>query len=155
MSLHDDIQRLCAAGAIQAIVRVGHQPFDTDDPIEITFEGGRVFTIDIGFEGATDLRVAEGRLLDLAFGHLRVEEPETFAGIADGWTTEPIDLPWAIGQVLSSPRRLAMTNPYRVDVGYVFDCGDRQLALFGEADLIFAAALDDPDIESFKLEVGA
>jgi hypothetical protein len=48
-----------------------------------------------------------------------------------------------------------MTHPYRVDVGYVFDAGDRQFALFGQSDLLFAAALDDPHIESFALEIGA
>ena len=48
-----------------------------------------------------------------------------------------------------------MTRPYRVEVGYAFACGGRDLALFGESDLIIAAALDDPDITAFALELGA
>ena len=155
MSLHDDILRLVGAGAIAEIARVVYAPFDTDDPIEIRFAGGVLFHVDIGFEAAADIVVGEGPLLEQAYGHLRTEEPDTFAAIARDWERETIDLPWAIGQALSNPRRLTMTNPYRVDVGYAFTCGARDLALFGEADLIFATALDDPDIESFKLEVGA
>lgn len=155
MSERDNIQKLCDAGPILEIARVGHAPFDEDDPIEIKCANGALFHIDIGFEAATDIRVGEGSVLDAAFGHLRAEEPAAFANIARDWTHEPIDLAWAIGEKLSAPRRLTMTEPYRVDVGYVFRCGARELALLGEGDLIFAAALDDPHIASFGLEVGA
>ncbi len=148
------IEALLAAGKITRVARVGHEPFEGDDPIEITFENGAVFHVDIGFEGATDIRIGEGALLEAAYGHLRSEEPETFAAIARDWTSEDIDLPWLVGAALTNPRRLAMTNPYRVDVGYVFDAGERQLALFGEADYIWAADLQDPELESFRLEIG-
>jgi hypothetical protein len=66
-----------------------------------------------------------------------------------------VDLPWLIGATLANPQRLAMTNPYRVDVGYVFDVNGRQLALFGEADYIWANELSDEENEGFRLEVGA
>lgn len=149
------IEALLAAGPIQSIARVGHAPFDEDDPLEIAFANGAVFHVEIGFEAATDVIVGEGPLLEAAFGHLRTEEPDSYSAISRDWTREPLDLDWPIGKQLANPRRLTMTHPYRVDVGYVFDAGDRQLALFGESDLIFAAALDDPHIESFALEIGA
>ncbi|PZO52004.1 MAG: hypothetical protein DCF16_10500 [Alphaproteobacteria bacterium] len=149
------IGALTDAGPIARIVRVGHAPFEGDDPIEITFADGRVFHIDIGIEAATDIRIGEGTLLEAAYGHLRSEEPEIYAAIARDWTSEDIDLPWAIGATLANPRRLAMTDPYRVDVGYVFDAGGRQLALFGEADYIWAADLADEELEGFRLEIGA
>jgi len=149
------IRALCEAGAIARLARVGHAPFGEDDPIEIWFVNGAVFHVDIGFEGATDIIVREGALLEAAYGHLRAKEPDTFAAIARDWTHQEIDLPWLIGASLRLPRRLAMTHPYRVDVGYAVDAGGRDLALFGEADLIFAAALDDPAIEGFRLDVGA
>lgn len=149
------VDALVAAGPMARIARVGHAPFEGDDPIEITFADGRVFHIDIGFEGATDIRVGEGTLLEAAYGHLRTEEPETFAAIARDWTSEDLDLPWLIGVALTNPRRLAMTNPYRVDVGYVFDAGGRQFALFGEADYITAADFADEELEGFALEIGA
>ncbi|MBC7770650.1 MAG: hypothetical protein H7124_17850 [Phycisphaerales bacterium] len=149
------LQALCEAGPIARIARVGYAPFEGDDPIEITFASGKLFHVDAGFEAATDIVVREGTLFEHAYGHLRTEEPDTFAAIARDWTSEDIDLPWLIGATLASPRRLAMTNPYRVDVGYVFDAGGRAFALFGEADYITAAALDDPELEGFALEVGA
>jgi hypothetical protein len=149
------LEGLLAAGPVAAIARVGHAPFDEDDPIEIRFASGRLFHVEVGFESATDIRVGEGALLDAAFGHLRTADAETFAAIARDWSHEEIALPWLIGRALANPRRLTMTQPYRVEVGYVFDAGDQQLALFGESDLIFAAALDDPHIASFALEVGA
>ena len=130
------LQALVAAGPIAQIARAGHAPFDEDDPLEITFESGAVFHIEIGFEAATDIVAGEGPLLEAAFGHLRTEEPDSFKAIARDWTSEPLDLPWIRGKTLANPRRLTMTHPYRVDVGYVFDAGDRQLALFGESDLI-------------------
>ena len=145
---------LCDAGLIARIARVGHAPFDEDDPIEITFANGRIFHIDTGAQAATDIVIREGTLLEGAYGHLRTEEPDAFDAIARGWGGEDMDLPWLIGAKLERPHRLLMTNPYRVEVGYVFNAGERELALFGEADLIFAAALDDPHIESFKLETG-
>ena len=146
---------LCAAGAIARIARVGHAPLGDDDPVEITFANGDMFHIDIGFEGATDIAIGAGPLLESAYGHLRVSEPETFAAIARDWSSQDIDLPWLIGATLSKPRRLIMTQPYRVEVGYVFAAGDRELALFGEADLIFVAAFDANETEGFKLEIGA
>ena len=149
------VQRLIEAGPIARITRVGHAPFEGDDPIEIFFANGAVFHIDIGFEGATDIVIREGALLDYAYGHLRTEEPDTYKAIARDWTHEDIDLPWLIGASLKLPRRLTMTNPYSVDVGYVFDAGGRDFALFGEADYINAAALDDPELENFRLVVGA
>lgn len=148
-------QRLCAAGAIKRIARVGHAPFGGDDPIEITFANGEVFTIEVGFEAATDIQILEGTLLDNAYGHLRTEEPETYASIARDWSSEDMDLPWLIGATFANPRRLAMTNPYRVDVGYVFDAGGRQCGLFGEADYIWATDLADEELEQFRLEIGA
>jgi len=48
-----------------------------------------------------------------------------------------------------------MTNPYRAEVGYVFDAGGKEFALFGEADWVWAVALDDPENEGLALEVGA
>lgn len=149
------IQALTEAGPVAEIARVGHAPFDEDDPLEIRFESGAVFHVEVGFEAATDIVVGEGPLLEAAFGHLRTQEPDSFKAIARDWGAEKLDLAWLSGKSLTNPRRLTMTEPYRVDVGYVFDAGDRQLALFGESDLIFAAALDDPHIESFRLEVGA
>lgn len=149
------IDDLLQAGAIARIARVGYPPFEGDDPIEITFVTGAVFNIDIGFEGATDIVVREGTLLETAYGHLRAEEPAAFAAIERDWSSEDIDLPWLIGATLANPRRLAMTNPYRVDVGYVFDVNGRQFALFGEADFITANELSDEGNESLRLEVGA
>ena len=149
------IEALVAAGPIARISRVGHAPFDIDDPIEIAFTSGAIMHIDIGFEGATDIIVREGTLLDYAYGHLETEEPDTYAAIVRDWEHEEIDLPWLIGAALANPRRIAMTSPYSVDVGYVFSANGREFALFGEADLIHATALDDPEIESFKLVVGA
>ncbi|WP_325062396.1 hypothetical protein [Vitreimonas sp.] len=147
--------RLCAAGAVKRVARVGHAPFGGDDPIEIAFENGVIFAIEVGFESATDVQIFEGTVFENAYGHLRTEEPETFAAIARDWSSEDIDLPWLIGAALSNPRRLAMTNPYRVDVGYVFDAAGRQFALFGEADYIWAADLADEDLAQFRLEIGA
>jgi hypothetical protein len=155
LSATDNILKLTRAGPIAEIARVGHAPFEGDDPIEIMFVSGALFHIDIGFEAATDIQVGEGPLLEAAYGHLRAEEPETWTNIARGWSREALVVSWAIGQTLSSPRRLAMTNPYRVDVGYVFRCGDRDLALMGEADFIWATALDDPELAAFGLEIGA
>lgn len=149
------IEALTKAGPIARIARVGHAPFDVDDPIEIMFEGGAVFHVDVGFEGATDIAVREGPLLDYAYGHLEDEEPDAYAAILRDWTHEDIDLPWLIGATLTNPRRLTMTNPYSVDVGYVFGARGSDFALFGESDLIHAAALDDPELESFKLVIGA
>jgi hypothetical protein len=146
---------LIAAGPIARLARVGHAPFEGDDPIEITFANGRVFHIDIGVQAATDIQIGEGPLLEAAYGHLRTEEPQTFAAIARDWSSEDMDLPWLTGATLANPRRLAMTNPYRVDVGYVFDAGGRQFALFGEADYIWAADLSDEELEQFRLQIGA
>ena len=149
------IEKLISAGPVARIARVGHAPFEGDDPIEIAFANGAVFHIDIGIEAATDVRVGEGTLLEAAYGHLRTEEPATFAAIARDWTGEDMDLPWLIGATLANPRRLAMTQPYRVDVGYVFDAAGRQLALFGEADYIWAIDLAEEEVASFNLEIGA
>ena len=149
------IEKLISAGPVARIARVGHAPFEGDDPIEIAFANGAVFHIDIGIEAATDVRVGEGTLLEAAYGHLRTEEPATFAAIARDWTSEDMDLSWLIGATLANPRRLAMTQPYRVDVGYVFDAAGRQLALFGEADYIWAIDLADEEVASFNLEIGA
>lgn len=149
------IEALTKAGPIARIARVGHAPFDIDDPIEIAFVSGAVIHIDIGFEAATDIIVREGPLLDYAYGHLEIEEPDTYAAIVRDWEYEKIDLPWLIGAGLDNPRRLTMTSPYSVDVGYVFSVNGRKFALFGEADVIHAAALDDPELKSFKLVVGA
>lgn len=149
------IDVLLKAGPIARIARVGYPPFEGDDPIEITFADGAVFNIDIGFEGATDIVVREGTLLEVAYGHLRTEEPDAFKAIERDWSSEDLDLPWLIGATLTNPRRLAMTNPYRVDVGYVFDVSGRQFALFGEADFITANELSDEENEGLRLEVGA
>jgi hypothetical protein len=149
------IEALTKAGPIARISRVGYPPFEGDDPIEITFANGAVFNVDIGFEGATDIVVREGTLLETAYGHLREEDANAFAAIERDWSSEDIDLPWLIGATLANPRRLAMTNPYRVDVGYVFDVNGRAFALFGEADYITANELGDEENESFRLEVGA
>ena len=149
------IDDLLKAGAIARIARVGYAPFEGDDPIEITFANGAVFNIDIGFEGATDIVVREGTFLEAAYGHLRVEEPAAFAAIERNWSSEDIDLPWLVGGQLTNPRRLAMTNPYRVDVGYVFEVNGRQFALFGEADFITANELGDEENEALRVEIGA
>jgi hypothetical protein len=149
------IEVLLRAGPIVRIARVGYAPFEGDDPIEITFANGRVFNVDIGFEAATDIVVREGTVLETAYGHLRTEDPDAFASIERDWTSEDIDLPWLIGATLTNPRRLAMTNPHKVDVGYVFDANGRQLALFGEADYITANELNDEENEPFGLDIGA
>ena len=149
------IAQLLAAGPIARIARVGYAPFEGDDPIEITFESGAVFNIDIGFEGATDIVVREGTLLEAAYGHLRTDEPAAFAAIERDWSSEDVDLPWLVGATLTNARRLAMTNPYRVEVGYVFDVNGRAFALFGEADYITANELSDEDNEGLGLEIGA
>lgn len=151
--MDEALQKLMDAGPIARITRVGHAPFEGDDPIEIFFANGAVFHIDIGFEGATDIVIREGALLDHAYGHLHAEEPDTYKAIARDWTHEDMDLPWLIGASLKHLRRLRMTNPYRVDVGYVFDAGGRDFALFGEADYITATTLDDPELESFRLAI--
>lgn len=153
--MRDIIVKLCAAGPIAEIARVGHAPFADDDPLEIHFQNGAVFSIDVGAMDATDIEVEEGPYLERVYSHLRADDPATFTGIERGWTREPLDLSWVVGHALTAPRRLTLTQPYRVDVGYVFACGGRELALFGESDLIFAAALDDPEIEAFTLEIGA
>jgi hypothetical protein len=153
LSAEIDVAALCAAGPIAEIARVGYAPFEDDDPLEIRFQSGALFHADVGFETASDIVLREGPLLEHAFGHLRTEEPDTFAAIARDWTREPIPLPWLVGHALANPRRLIMTQPYRTEVGYVFDIAGRALALFGESDLIFAAALDDPEIASFALEI--
>lgn len=149
------ISELIAAGAIARIARVGYAPFEGDDPIEITFANGKVFNIDIGFEGATDIVVREGTLLETAYGHLRTDEPDAFTAIERDWSSEDIDLPWLIGATLTNPRRIAMTNPYRIDVGYVFEINGRDFALFGEADYITANELSDESNEGLGLEIGA
>lgn len=149
------IEALIKAGPIARITRVGYPPFEGDDPIEITFANGAVFNIDIGFEGATDIVVREGTLLETAYGHLRDEDANAFVAIERDWSSEDIDLPWLIGATLSNPRRLVMTNPYRVDVGYVFEANGREFALFGEADYITANELSDDENEALRLEVGA
>ncbi|MBL8547259.1 MAG: hypothetical protein JNL81_12410 [Hyphomonadaceae bacterium] len=149
------IADLLAAGPIARIARVGYAPFGGDDPIEITFANGKVFNIDIGFEGATDIVVREGTLLETAYGHLRIEEPGAFTAIERDWSSEDIDLPWLIGATLANPRRLAMTNPYRVDVGFVFDVNGRAFALYGEADYITANELSDEVNADLGLEIGA
>ncbi len=149
------IANLLNAGPIARISRVGYAPFEGDDPIEITFESGAVFNVDIGFEGATDIVVREGTLLETAYGHLRTDEPDAFKAIERDWGSEDIDLPWLIGATLTNPRRLAMTNPYRIDVGYVFDVNGRDFALFGEADYITVNELSDEGNEGLGLEIGA
>ncbi len=60
------VQALVESGPIARITRVGHAPFEGDDPIELFFANGAVFHIDIGFEGATDIVIREGALLDYA-----------------------------------------------------------------------------------------
>jgi hypothetical protein len=149
------IEDLISAGPIARISRVGYPPFEGDDPIEIAFADGAIFNIDVGFEGATDIVVRAGTLLEAAYGHLRTEESAAFAAIERDWSSEEMDLPWIVGATLNNPRRLAMTNPYRVDVGYVFDVNNRQVALFGEADSITANELGDEANEGLGLEVGA
>ena len=146
---------LIEAGKLARIARVGHAPFDGDDPLEIFFESGAVFHVDIGVENATNVKVGEGPLLEAAYGHLRSENPDAFNAIARDWGHEDLDLPWLIGAALTNPRRLYMTQPYRVEVGYVFDAGDRTLALFGEADWVWANALEDSENEALGLEIGA
>jgi hypothetical protein len=149
------IDGLLKAGPIARVARAGYAPFAGDDPIEITFASGAVFNVDVGFESATDIVVRAGTLLETAYGHLRAEDPDTFASIERDWTSEDIDLPWLIGATLTNPRRLAMTNPYRVDVGYVFNANGREFALYGEADYITANELSDEANEPFGLEIGA
>lgn len=145
------IADLIVAGPIQEIRRVGYEPFEGDDVIEIAFANGALFNIDIGHVGATGIEIYDGSCLERAYGHLRTEEPAAFANIARDWTSAPIPLDWAIGQTLTNPRRLFMTEPYRVEVGYVFDCGPRTLTLFGEADYLWVVELADPEIASFAL----
>ena len=103
------IDELMKAGVIARIARVGYAPFEGDDPIEITFENGAVFNIDIGFEGATDIVVREGTLLETAYGHLRKEDSNAFAAIERDWGSEDIDLPWLVGARLTNPRRLQLS----------------------------------------------
>jgi len=151
----DAIWALVDAGPIASVSRVGYAPFGGDDPIEIAFVNGQLFHVDIGFEGATDVGVREGSLLERAYAHLRGEDPDAWAAIARDWSSEALDLPWLIGLAFTNPRRLAMTVPYRVDVGYVFDVDGRETVVMGEADYIWVAALDDPELDAFGLVVGA
>lgn len=149
------LDALCKAGRVTRIARVGHPPLGEDDPIEIGFDSGATFHLDVGFEDASDIVIGPGPLLERVYGHLRTEEPDTFAAIARDWSREDMSLPWLLGANLRNPRRLTMTKPYRLDVGYAFEAGGRTLALFGESDCIFAADIADPDIETFGLEIGA
>lgn len=149
------IDGLTKAGPVARIARVGYAPFGGDDPIEITFANGAVFNIEVGFEAASDIVVRAGTVLETAYGHLRAEDANAFAAIERNWSSEDIDLPWLIGAALTNSRRLSMTNPYRLDVGYVFDAGGREFALFGEADYIHANELGDEENEAFALEIGA
>ena len=86
---------------------------------------------------------------------LRTDEPDAFKAIERDWGSEDIDLPLLVGATLTNPRRLAMTNPYRIDVGYVFTANGRDFALFGEADYITANELNDEGNEGLGLEIGA
>lgn len=148
------VAKLCAAGPVAQVARVGHAPLDGDDALEITFQSGALFHIDIGLEHATNLTIGEGPLLEKAYGHLRTEAPDTFAAIARDWSSAPLELPWLMGAALTRPRRLFMTEPYSAEVGFVFDANGREFALFGESDWIWANALDDPELEGFGLEIG-
>ncbi|MGD9968479.1 MAG: hypothetical protein AB7T59_18320 [Hyphomonadaceae bacterium] len=149
------IGALLNAGPVARLRRVGYLPLAGDDPIEIEFANGAVFNVDIGFESATDVIIRPGVMLETAYGHLRAEEPDTFAAIERDWSSEAIDLPWLTGATLSNPRRLAMTRPYTVEVGYVFDVNGRQFALFGDADYITANELSDAENEPLGLVIGA
>ena len=104
MDARETIERLCVAGPIAEIARIGHAPFAEDDPLEIRFADGAVFSIDVGAMDATDIVVGEGPYLERAFGHLRSEDPAAFAVIARDWTREPLDLPWVAGVALTAPR---------------------------------------------------
>jgi hypothetical protein len=148
------VHALCDAGRLVRIARVGRPPLDDDDAIELTFESGAIFHLDTGPVGASDIAIRSGPLLDHAFGHLLQEEPESWAEISGDWTYLDITPEWAQGGRLSHPRRLAMTKPYRLDVGYLVTVNSRELALFAEADLVFAVALNDPSVAGYGLEAG-
>lgn len=151
---------LCAAGVLTAVRRVGLPPLGGDAELELDFlspEGPKTFCIMVGAIGASDVRIRQGRALDLDYAHLREEYPEEFATLVGDWSQrDEVLAAWAIGSSLSDPCRLRMTNPYSEIVGFSFLCtrgGEvfGRLALIGEADYLYAASLDAAELAGYGL----
>lgn len=157
----DRVEALCAAGVLTAVRRVGLPPLGGDSELELDFmspEGESTFSLSIGSVGASDVLIRKGRLLDIAYAHLAAEAPEEYASTAGDWAqADELSAAWAIGAVLSDPRRLQMTNPYAEIVGFSLQCTRAgeivgRLALIGEADFLYAAALQAPELAGYALK---
>ena len=156
----DAARTLCAAGVLTAVRRVGLPPLGGDSELELDFlsAGGiSTFSVCIGPVGAGDIRIHKGHLLEIAYEHLAHEDPEEYAKTARDWVRagEP-SAAWAVGAVLSDPRRLQMTHPYPEIVGFSFAClraGEivGRLALIGEADYLYAADQEAPELSGYAL----
>ncbi len=155
---------LCGAGVLRGVRRAGFTPvlWKEEIDIELEFDAGdvmRTFRVMVGPMHASDIQVAEGEALDLAFGHLREEGPESYAETLAGWRLFPEpDAQWAIGTRLANPVRLKMSVPYSETVGFAFDCERDgaivgRLMLFGEADVLFAVRDNHPEVAKYGLTV--
>lgn len=153
--MSDILARLCSS-PIKLVERVGFEPLDDDDAIEITLASGAILHVDIGLEHATDVVLYAGPAFSRYYDHLLEEEPLTFTESLEQWRRAPAEgAQWLIGKRLSAPRRLDMTEPYHATVGYAFDVHGQTLALFGIDDLILIGAFDDPGLARFALKIEA
>lgn len=162
MPAWEGAQALCGAGVLRAVRRAGFTPVAWKEEVELELdfdgpEGLRTFRIMAGAMHANDVGVAEGTVLELFYGHMREEEPDSWAWTVSQWRLdlEP-DAQWAIGACLSNPVRLEMTRPYREIVGFAFDCekdGEKmgRLMLFASADILFAVREDHPEVANYGL----
>jgi len=159
----DGAQMLCDAGVLVAVRRAGFQRvlWKEEVDLELDFAGAdgvRTFRVMVGAVGASDVQIAEGTALDLSFGHLREEEPESYTETAAGWRLFPEpDAQWVVGARLMRPVRLTMSVPYTETVGFAFDCERGgafvgRLMLFAEADILFAVRDDHPEVAKYGLQ---
>ncbi len=157
----DQANSLCAAGVLTDVRRVGLPPLGEDSDLELDFlspDGAKTFSIGIGPVAASDVRIREGRALDLDYAHLNLEEPAEYASLVADWAQrEELRAAWAIGATLSDPCRLQMTTPYSEIVGFSFLCTRAgevlgRLALIGEADTLYAAEAQDPLLAGYRLK---
>ncbi len=159
-------QALCEAGVLRAARRAGFPPmlWKEEVELELDFEGPkrlRTFRVMTGPTGANDVNVADGTALELFSGHLRDEEPDTYAEIMAAWRLDPEpDVQWAVGARLSRPVRLEMTAPYVEVVGFAFDCERDgrligRLMLFASADILFAVREDHSEVTKYGLREAA
>lgn len=162
MPVREGARALCEAGVLRAVRRAGFKPmmWKEEVELELDFEGPaglRTFRIMCGEIGANDVHVAEGTVLELFYGHLRGEEPESWAEAVAAWRLDPeLDAEWAIGARLVRPVRLEMTKPYAEPVGFAFECERDGLSLgrlmmFASADILFAVREDHPEVAKYGL----